>query len=188
MLEFGTRSVCVARPEPNFMISNPVSIRPSQFPMNITKFDDTIAKDDVQSVERSFKEIQLSPSKTEVVKVEDDSLIIVEDTEDLSVVCKSGAGKIRQETLQNSFNNRFATNPKLNDTVSAVKDNGPFDIHVQMAFLDEIDFLEYIKGLDYVNIVERVGAIELNTQLKMGNETFDIVEQIGKGSFGFVYR
>lgn len=183
MAELKTESM----PKPmNFLISNPVSIRPSQFPMN-----DTIAKNESRSVEKSLKELHQSSSKMEsvaTVKPEDTSLIVVEDTEDLSAVCKSAANKSRRETVHSPFKNRYALNPKLNETISAVKDIDPFDIHLQNAFLDDIDFIEYIRSLEYVNITTRVGAIELNTQLEMGSETFDIVKQIGKGSFGFVYR
>lgn len=155
----------------NFMICNPVSIRPSQFPMNETKFnDDSTIKHDT--------------------KQEDASLIVVEDTEDMSSICKStsAANKSRRETLQSSFNNRYATNPKLNETISAVKEIDPFEMHLQNALLDDIDFIEYIKSLEYVHILTRVRAMEVGTSLAIGDETFDVLKKVGQGSFGFVYR
>lgn len=195
MRDLGTKSeytaAPVSKPASNFVICNPTSIRPSQFPISSASFDDTIEKDDISAVEKSLKEFQLNLSKTErsaAVKPNEASLIVVEDTEDLSAVSRSIANRTRRETVHSPFKNRYATNPKLNETISAVKDIDPFDIHLQNAFLDDIDFIEYIRSLEYVHITTRVGAIELNQQLAMGNEMFDVVKQIGKGSFGFVYR
>ncbi|XP_031628925.1 uncharacterized protein LOC116344486 [Contarinia nasturtii] len=186
MADIGTKTEAVEAPK--FLICNPVSIRPSQFPMNETKANDTtISKDDIHSVQQSFKEILVTPSKSSTIKQDNCSLIVVEDTEDLSDICKSFAKETRRETIHSPFKNRFATNPKLNETISAVKEIDPFDMHLQNAFLDDIDFIEYIKGLDYVEITTRVRAIELNAVLEMGNNTFDIDKQIGHGSFGYVY-
>lgn len=179
---------------PAFLICNPVSIRPSQFPMNETNFNDTTAKDiGVEQAKDSLEVFQLDISKhsdKEVAKPEEASLIVVDDTGDLSSVCKSmsAVNRTRRETVHSPFKNRFATNPKLNETISAVKEIDPFDIHLQNALLDDIDFIEYIKSLEYVNIMTRVRAIELATDLEIGDETFTMIELIGKGSFGFVYR
>lgn len=110
MLELKAKTEFVAKPtNPGFVIGNPVSIRPSQFPMNGTvndiRCDETIAKDDVQAVERSLKEFQLSPTKDGIVatKTQDASLIVVEDTEDLSAVCRSEANRTRRETVHSPF-------------------------------------------------------------------------------------
>lgn len=181
----------MTNPVSNFVICNPVSIRPSQFPMNETKINDTTIKNEFHQVEQSFKDIQLNPSLTEadvVVKQEEASLIVIEDTDDLSAVCKSSANKTRRDTIHSPFKNRYATNPKLNETISAVKEIDPFDIHLQNAFLDDIDFIEYIRSLDYVLITTRVRLIELNGSLEMADDTFNIDAQIGQGSFGYVYR
>lgn len=182
---------------PNFMICNPVSIRPSQFPMNQTTFNDTthtntkMVEHDVEQVGESLKEFQLNISKSSdqmSAKQDDISLIVVEDTDDLSNVSMSVTNQTRRETMHSPFKNRYATNPKLNETISAVKEIDPFDIHLQNALLDDIDFIEYIKSLDYVNITTRVRPIEQNTDLEIGDETFTMLKQIGQGSFGFVYR
>lgn len=183
----------------NFMICNPVSIRPSQFPMNQTNFNDTTHTNtkmidyEVEQVEESLKEFQLNISRNSdqmSAKQEDASLIVVEDTDDLSNVYKSMsvANPTRRETVNSPFKNRYATNPKLNETISSVKEIDPFDIHLQNALLDDIDFIEYIKSLEYVNITTRVRPIEQNTDLEIGDETFTMLKQIGQGSFGFVYR
>lgn len=173
----------------NFVISNPVSIRPSQFPMNETKINETVSKDDFQQIEQSFKAIQLNPPQNEAgAKLEDASLIVVEDTEDLSAVCKLTANVTRRDTLHSPFKNHYATNPRLNETISAVKEIDPFDIHLQNALLDDIDFIEYIRSLKYVDITTRVRMIELNGSLEICDETLNIEAQIGQGSFGFVYR
>lgn len=192
-IALGSESAPQQMPISNFMISNPVSIRASQFPLNETKINSTTSKAEIQQVEQSFKEIQLNAPKVDedviIVKPEDASLIVVDDTEDLSTVCKPAAvNKTRRDTVHSPFKNRFATNPKLNETISAVKEIDPFDMHLQNAFLDDIDFIEYIRSLENVNIMTRVRSIELNSDVEMGNETFTILKQIGQGSFGFVYR
>lgn len=177
----------------NFVIGNPVSIRPSQFPMNETQLNQTTTKDEVQQMEKSLKEIKLEASNRNddaaAEKHVDDSLIIVEDTEDLASACKavSAINKTRRDTMHSPFKNHYATNPRLNETISAVKEIEPFDIHLQNAFLDDIDFIEYIRSLENVNIMHRVRPIELNSELEMGTETFTILKQIGQGSFGYVY-
>lgn len=194
MADVGSKTESVTHiknPVSNFVICNPVSIRPSQFPMNDTKTNDTTTKDDFQQVEQSFKAIQLNSTQTNsdvAVRQEDASLIVVEDTEDLAVACRMSINKMRRDTLHSPFKNRYATNPKLNETISAVKEIDPFDIHLQNAFLDDIDFIEYIKGLNYVHITTRVRPIELNGSLEMGDDTFNVEAQIGQGSFGAVYR
>lgn len=189
MAMYAKQSAPVKDPIPNIVISNPVSIRPSQFPMNESKMDKTVAKDEVTDVEQSFKECRLSSLKGDrqtMLKPADESVIVVEPTEDLSNVCRA-LDRTRRETVHSPFKNRYAANPRLNETISAVKEIDPFDIHLQNAFLDDIDFIEYIKNLENVHITTRVKAIEVNTKLDMGNEQFHIMKQIGKGSFGFVY-
>lgn len=178
---------------PEFMICNPVSIRPSQFPMNVTVSNDTTIAKDVEAATDSLKEFQLEIPKQSNkvdVKQEDASLIVVEDTDDLSNVCRSmtAVNQTRRETVHSPFKNRFATNPKLNETISSVKEIDPFNIQLQNALLDDIDFIEYIKSLDYVHITTRVRAIELDTDLQILDETYKMTKQIGQGSFGFVYR
>lgn len=187
-------SQSIVKEAPNFMICNPVSIRPSQFPMNETRITDTTTKNDIQLMEKSLKEVHLNASQQAekvnvVTKPEDMSLIVVDDTDDLSSTYKtlSAMNKTRRDTIHSPFKNRYATNPRLNETINAVKEIDPFDMHLQNAFLDDIDFIEYIRSLENVNIVTRVRPIELNTELEMGNEIFSELKQIGQGSFGFVY-
>lgn len=194
----GLNSKSIQNDAPNFMICNPVSIRPSQFPMNETNVDETSTKnDDGDERKESLKEFQLDVSvnsnqMTEKQEEMAEDVIVVEDTEDLSAVhwkSMSTANQTRRDTMHSPLKNRFATNPKLNETISAVKEIDPFDIHLQNALLDDIDFIEYIKtDLDYVNITTRVRAIELNSDLDVGGETYTILAKIGQGSFGFVYR
>lgn len=73
---------------PKFLISNPVSMRPSQFPMNETKTNDmTITKNDVMhTVQQSFREIQLSSSKlsNDVAKKDECPPNPIESTEIIS--------------------------------------------------------------------------------------------------------
>lgn len=177
-----------------FMICNPVSIRPSQFPMNATNINETTAHGETNFMHESLKDFQLDVTKLNPSNVEqvDASIIVIEeDTDEMSAACKSlsDANRTRRETMANSpYKNHFSTNPKLNETINAVKEIDPFDMHLQNAFLDDIDFVEYIKSLENVQMTTRVRPIEVNTDVQIGNETFYIVKQIGQGSFGFVFR
>lgn len=180
---------------PEFMICNPVSIRPSQFPMNATNIDETAA----QNEHTNFGHESLQDFQLDVTKIHQDSnagqvdgsvIVIEEDTEEMSAACKSlsTANRTRRETMNSPYKNHFSTNPKLNETINAVKDIDPFDMHLQNAFLDDIDFVEYIKSLENVQMTTRVRPIEVDTDVQIGNEKFHIVKQIGHGSFGFVFR
>lgn len=179
---------------PDFMICNPVSIRPSQFPMNATNMNETTAHGATNIMHESWQDFQLNITKLNPNnggQVDESIIIIEEDTDEMSAACKSlsAANRSRRETMAHSpYKNHFATNPKLNETIKAVKEIDPFDMHIQNAFLDDIDFVDYIKSLENVHMTTRVRPIEVNTDVQIGNETFHIVKQIGQGSFGFVFR
>lgn len=179
---------------PQFMICNPVSIRQSQFPMNATTtINETIADGEPNPMYESSKDFQLDITKlnSDTIGQEDTSVIIIEeDTEEMAAANKSAlaVNSTRRETMNSPYKNHFATNPKLNETINAIKEIDPFDMHLQNALLDDIDFVEYIKSLENVHMTTRVRPIEVNTDVQIGSETFHIVEQIGRGSFGFVFR
>lgn len=180
---------------PEFMICNPVSIRPSQFPMNATNFNETTMHGQTDSMHESLKNSPLDESKSNpdaaaVGQVDTSVIVIDEDTDEIPVACKSLSivNRSRRETTTTPYKNNFADNPKLNDTINAVKDIDPFDMHLQNVFLDDIDFVEYIKSLENVHITTRLPPIEVNTDVRIGDESFQIIKQIGQGSFGFVYR
>lgn len=185
-------------PELKLLIGNPVSIRPSHFPMNVTVFNcnETTAQDETntdQMMHESVKDVQLNITKTSSDAGQGDGSIILieEDTEEMSAAYKqslSAINRSRRETINSPYKNHFSTNPKLNETLNAAKYVDPFDMHLQNAFLDDIDFVEYIKSLENVHMTTRVRPIEVNTDVQIGNETFHIVKQIGQGSFGFVFR
>lgn len=178
---------------PEFMICNPVSIRPSQFPMNATNIDETIGQYEPTFMHEPLKDAQMDLTKSQQhdVRQADGSIIVIEeDTEEMSAACKSlsTANRTQRETMNSPFKNHFSTNPKLNETINAVKEIDPFDMHLQNAFLDDIDFVDYIKSLENVHMTTRVRPIEVGTDVTTGNEIFHIVKQIGQGSFGFVFR
>lgn len=180
-------------PELNLMICNPVSIRPSQFPMHATTIiNETTTQNETNAMHESLKEFQMDVTKVNPDAGQADGSVIVieEDTDEMSAACKSlsAINRSRRETVNSPYKNHFSTNPKLNETLNAAKDIDPFDMHLQNAFLDDIDFVEYIKSLENVHMTTRVRPIEVNTDVEIGNETFHIVKQIGQGSFGFVFR
>lgn len=199
----GIRSVDLApvqtqtsRPELNLLISNPVTIRPSQFPMNGTIFDnETTAQDTTNANQMMHESVKGAPPNhtkpnPDAEHADGSIIVIEEDTDEMSAAYKSlsAINRSRRETMNSPYKNHFSTNPKLNETLNAAKYVDPFDMHIQNAFLDDIDFVEYIKSLENVHMTTRVRPIEVDTDVEIGNETFHIVKQIGKGSFGFVYR
>lgn len=186
----------VNAPELNLIIGNPVSIRPSQFPMNETTLDHEKTAQNVananQTVHQSVKEVQLNTTKPNPGGAQADGSIILieEDTEEMSAAYKSlsAINRSRCETVNSPYKNHYSTNPKLNETINAAKNVDPFDMQLQNAFLDDIDFVDYINSLENVQMTTRVPPIEVNADLQIGSETFHIVKQIGQGSFGFVFR
>lgn len=183
-------------PEHNFMIGNPVSIRPSQFPMNETNFDPETTAQNVtnanQMMHESVKDAQSNITKPnpDAAQANGSVIVIEEDTEEMSAAYKSlsAINRSRCETANSPYKNHYATNPKLNETINAAKNVDPFDMQLQNAFLDDIDFVDYISSLENVQMTTRVRPIEVNTDVQIGDETFQIVKQIGQGSFGFVFR
>lgn len=177
---------------PQFVLSAPVSIRPSQFQPNDTKltesFNQTASQTHVNASKLSRSSLF---NKNRRESRFDTSVFIVEDTEDLSVQIHNKGNGSRKHSIMNSpFKNHYEANPRLNGTLSSLKEQiDPFDNHLKNAFLDDIDFHDYIsKNLQNVLITARLGAIEPDTDLVFEDKSFHILKQVGKGSFGFVYR
>lgn len=177
---------------PQFVLSAPISIRPSQFQPNDTKltesFDETASRTHVNAAKLSRPSLF---NKNRRESRFDGSVLIVEDTENLSVQIYNNRGNDSRKNsmISSPFKKHYESNPRLNETLSLLKEQiNPFDIHIQNAFLDDIDFHEYIQNLDHVLITARLGAIESDTELVFQDKSFNILEQVGKGSFGFVYR
>lgn len=176
---------------PQFLLSAPVSIRPSQFQPNDTKltesFNQTTSRTHVNVSKLSRPSIF---NKNHRESRFDASVLIVEDTDDISVQINNKGNGSKKDSMMNSpFKNHYETNPRLNETVGLLKEQiDPFDSHLQNAFLDDIDFHEYIQNLDHVLITARLGAIESDTDIVFQDKSFHILKQVGKGSFGFVYR
>lgn len=173
---------------PQFQISAPVSIRPSQFQPNDTKLTETFNQTDSQMNSSKLTRPSLFNNMRRESRF-DGSVFIVEDTDDMAVQVVKGNNSRKESTANNSCKSHYDTNPKLNETLGALKtDVDPFDNHLQNAFLDDIDFHEYIQNLERVLITARLKAIEVDTDLIFHGKTFNILKQVGKGSFGFVYR
>lgn len=176
---------------PQFVLSAPISIRPSQFQPNDTKltesFNQTASQTHVNTSKLSRPSLF---NKNHRESRFDGSVLVVEDTEDLSHQIHIRGNSSRKDSMMNSpYKNHYEANPRLNETIGLLKDQiDPFDIHLQNAFLDDIDFHEYIQNLDHVLMTARLGAIESDTDLVFHDKTFHIGKQVGKGSFGFVYR
>lgn len=184
-------------PEPQLVICNPVSIRPSQFPMNATNvINETTEQNEThtnQIMHESLKDFQMDVSKLnpDARQVDGSIIVIEEDTDEMSTACKSlsAINRSRRDTVNSPYKNHFATNPKLNETLNAAKYLDPFDPCVHSACLQDILFSDYIQSLENVQMFStRVRPIEVNSIVEIGNETFHIVKQIGQGSFGFVFR
>lgn len=174
---------------PKFQISAPVSIRPSQFMANETKTEASMAQSETESMQittfNSSKIPRPSCVYTKPHENTENSVFVIEDTVNQSTSSKT------MNTLNNTrspFKNHYGTNTRLNETLSAQKDIDPFNNQLQNAFLDDIDFIEYIKPLENVFIETRLRPIEAGSDLVLDNKTFQIERKIGQGSFGFVYR
>lgn len=168
---------------PKIQISEPKTIRPSAFNRMTAHF--TIP--DSPEIENTRSSDQAKHN------IEDRSVFIVETTEDLAAAAK----QCKQE--QSSFNmsgtsfrrgTQFSCERKGSISIdySQSQHIDPFDLNVQHAFLSDIDFVDYISKLDNVFMVNRVRALQPDTEIAFGDKEFHIVEQIGRGSFGFVYR
>lgn len=178
---------------PQFVLSAPVSIRPSQFQTNDTRMTESFNRNASRTHVNTSKLTRPSLFNTNRRESRfDGSVLIVEDTEDLSVQIHNNKGNgSRKDSMMNNspFKYHYEANPRLNETLGLLKEQiDPFDIHLQNAFLDDIDFHEYIQNLDHVVMTARLGAIESDTDLVFQDKSFHILKQVGKGSFGFVYR
>lgn len=152
--------------QPTFQISAPVSIRPSQFNMNETKLNQMSDGGELRT-NNTTKRQSTRPSCAYIKSEKDESIMIIDDTiNHSSSVTKSPGVK----------------------SYSLAKDINPFDIHVQNALLDDIHFIDYINQLDNVFVATRIRPIEVDSDLILDNKTIQIYNQIGQGSFGFVYR
>lgn len=178
---------------PNILISQPQTIRASVFdrmPANYTIAD---------SVEESIHRVEQENDKTsDHAKhvIDDRSVFIVEPTEDLGALTKQS---VQQQSSVNVSGTSFikgnhlgACSPYRKGSVSIDYSESqhidPFDLDVRDAFLAEIDFVDYISKLDSVYMVNRARAIQPDTEIAFGDKEFQIIKQIGIGSFGFVYR
>lgn len=179
---------------PKFQISAPVSIRPSQFMANETKTETSMAQSETESMQitkfNSSKIPRPSCVYTKSHENTENSVFVIEDTVNQSTSSKTinTLNNTRKEFATSPFKNHYGTNTRLNETLNAQKDIDPFNNQLQNAFLDDIDFIEYIKPLENVFIETRLRPIEAGSDLILDNKTFQIERKIGQGSFGFVYR
>lgn len=170
---------------PQFQISAPVSIRPSQFQPNETQLGETT---NLLNATKATRQSIFSKMNRE--SRFEGSVIVVDspDESPVKVINKQRNSSRKESLLSGSFN--YHSNARLNETVGALKDQiDPFDTHLQNALIDDIEFHEYIEqNLEHVVITNRLKAIEAGTELVFQDKTFQILKQVGKGSFGFVYR
>lgn len=174
---------------PKFQISQPKTIRPSAFNRMTGHF--TI----LDSPDESSKQIVHGNNTNDPAKhaIDDSSVFIVDPTEDLA------ANKKQYTQEQSSVNVSGASFRRGNQSAYERKGSvsidysqsqhiDPFDLNVQHAFLSDIDFVDYISKLENVYMVNRVRALQPDTEIAFGDKEFHVIKQIGHGSFGFVYR
>lgn len=175
---------------PKIQISEPKTIRPSAFNRMTAHF--TIPDSPKESSYRFELENNTSDDQAKH-SIEDRSVFIVEPTEDLAAVakqCKQEQSSVDMSGASFRRANKSAYERKGSISIdySQSQHIDPFDLNVQHAFLSDIDFVDYISKLDNVYMVNRARALQPDTEIAFGDKEFHIVEQIGRGSFGFVYR
>lgn len=78
------------------------------------------------------------------------------------------------------------TQQYINEYVESI-DLDPFNDELRNAFLDQIDFAEYLDKCDSCEFVNRVPKLHTNYRLEIGERKITIAKIIGKGSFGVIY-
>lgn len=172
---------------PKIQMSAPKTIRPSEFNRMTAHF--TILDSPEASVHKA------EPSNIGLCKrvIDDSSVLIVDPTEDLSAIvqqCPKEQSNVNESGASFRRRNQSMYERKGNVSIdySQSQQIDPFNIDVQHAFLSDIDFVDYISKLDNVYMVNRARALQPNTEIAFGDKEFHIIQQIGQGSFGFVYR
>lgn len=63
----------------------------------------------------------------------------------------------------------------------------PFDKPLTNALLDQIDFISYLRDIQTCSLKNKICQLTKGKTVEFGNETFDIIRAIGKGSYGVVF-
>ncbi|XP_004524951.1 uncharacterized protein LOC101463054 [Ceratitis capitata] len=73
------------------------------------------------------------------------------------------------------------------DNVNVDPHVNPFNGYLQGAFLEQIDFSNYIAELPNCMMVGHVSRLNSNTKLKVNDMEFDVLKLVGEGAYGAVY-
>lgn len=190
----------------NFLISEPVTIRPSIFHRDDTIVPGKMAppsNDSVQDIssDRSVQIIEVEDAtedlavyfnKTAGARNMEDSIYVDrsalrasavppsewEDNDVYPVAGNKYEAQFESDRTQRTFN--------LHEVQSEIN---PFDDDFRNYLLnDVINFVQYINDLDKCTMVNRVQPIIENSKYVIGDNEFDSMALIGRGSFGSVYR
>lgn len=167
----------------SIMLGEPRTIRPSQFP----------ASDPNGTLQTS----KFGNSISHQLKINDidQSVVVIEDTEDISNVSK-GARSLNNENnhtnvreyIKSPFKNHFNNSEPSEAGSSDPAELNPFDPQLQNALLEDLDFNDYISDLNYVTFTDKVRVLQAGSELEIQENRFKISKLIGKGTFGYVYR
>ncbi|XP_036338653.1 uncharacterized protein LOC118748389 [Rhagoletis pomonella] len=81
----------------------------------------------------------------------------------------------------------------LNATAQIIDNNkedpqvNPFNGYLQNAFLEQIEFSNYIAGLPTCMLVGHVSRLNNTTKLKVNDAVFEVLKLVGEGAYGAVY-
>ena len=83
------------------------------------------------------------------------------------------------------------TTKQIIDIHSSLEIIDPFNAELKAALLEEVQFYHYIEHLDDGNsiceLVNKVVPIKKGEKFSIKDNHFEIIKQIGKGSFGTIY-
>lgn len=73
------------------------------------------------------------------------------------------------------------------DSVNVDPQVNPFNGYLQSAFLEQIEFSNYIEELPNCMLVGHVSCLSYGAKIKVNNDVFDVLKLIGEGAYGAVY-
>lgn len=184
-------------------VANEQSLNPT---IGVSQYEKslTLAGNANQSIDAIASKLDIDQSKPIDSKADnnaiDQSVYIIEANGDFSTVVgntkhelslkQSSISENESKPHQSPFRNRaidVESSPFCTPT-NDKKEINPFDAQLQNAFLQHIDFVDYISKLDNVITVNRARPIQPDTEISFGDKNFQIINMIGKGSFAFVFR
>uniref|UniRef100_A0A336K6A5 CSON015408 protein n=1 Tax=Culicoides sonorensis TaxID=179676 RepID=A0A336K6A5_CULSO len=144
--------------------------------------------------EESFKNILSSNNCTDTLNDDLGMSIYVAPKVNNDEISDENWEELNEDFELNAQNNDFLPNVvDLNGTRAFIQDQlleemiDPFNKDLIHALLDQIDFINYLTDLRTCSLRNKISPLAKGHTTEIGNETFDVVKAIGKGSYGTVF-